>query len=67
MIVSLVTRILKEEIEIVHIESLSLELVCWERKCRVEVSVQAALCPERNLPDTEESEDMVDTECIEVL
>jgi len=67
MIMTFLTRILKEEIEIIHIKTLSLKFVRRIRKRWVEVSVQAALCPERNLPDTEESEDMVDTECIEVL
>ena len=67
MVMSLLPRILKEKSEIVHIESLSLELVCRERKRRVEVTVQTALCPERNLPDTEETENVVDTECIEIL
>ena len=39
----------------------------WERKRWVEITVKTALRPERNLPDTEESEDMVNTECIKVL
>ena len=43
MIVSLLTRILKEEIEIVHIESLGLKFMCRIRKCRIEITVQTAL------------------------
>ena len=64
---SLLTRILKEEVEIVHIESLALKLMGRERKCRIEISVQTTLCPHRDLPYTEEAEDMVDTECIKIF
>ena len=67
MIVTCLAWILYEEIEILNIESLILKFICREWKCRVEVTVQTALCPDRNLPDTEESEDMVDTECVEIL
>ena len=61
------TWILKEEVEVIYIEALVLEFICRERKSRVEVSVKTALCPHRDLPDTEETEDVVDTECIEIL
>ena len=64
---SFLTRVLKEKVKIVDIESLCLEFMCREWECRIEIAVQTALCPERNLPDTEESEDMVDTECIEIF
>ena len=42
-------------------------LVAAVRQCRVEVAQQAALELQRDLPDTEEAEDMVDAEGVEVL
>ena len=37
------------------------------RECRAEMSLKSALILDRNLPYTEETEDMVDTESIEIL
>ena len=56
---SCLARVLDEKVKIVNIKALLLKFVCRERKCRVEVTVQTALCPDRNLPDTEEAENVV--------
>ena len=67
MVTSALTRILEEEVLILRIESLIGQILALIRECRAEMSLKSALILDRNLPYTEETEDMVDTESIEIL
>ena len=58
-------RILYEESEYGQAESV--DLVAAVGHCGVEVPEQTALVRERNLPDAEEAQDVVDAESVEVL